>query len=91
MEADDATVKKVIESDKWDLIAVGGITTAYSSIKKIVKLSKKFSKSPNLSWRSVLTSIPKEVLTWLPEVDFGFVGEAYKTIIDVLSMIDEKI
>ena len=37
-------LKKVIESDKWDLIAVGGITTAYSSIKKIVKLSKKFSQ-----------------------------------------------
>ena len=37
----------------------------------------------------VLTSIPKEVLTWLPEVDFGFVGESYKTIIEVLSMIDQ--
>ena len=89
--ADDATVKKVIESDKWDLIAVGGITTAYSSIKKIVKLSKKvFPKVPICLGGGVLTSIPKEVLTWLPEVDFGFVGEAYKTIIDVLSMIDEK-
>ena len=28
--ADDETIKKVIQSDKWDLIAVGGITTAYS-------------------------------------------------------------
>ena len=89
--ADDKTIKKVIESDSWDLIAVGGITTAYASIKKIVKLSKKiFPNTPICLGGGVLTSIPKEVLTWLPEVDFGFVGEAYKTFPDVLSMIDEK-
>jgi len=89
--ADDETIKKVIESDSWDLIAVGGITTAYSSIKKIVKMSKKvFPNTPICLGGGVLTSIPKEVLTWLPEVDFGFVGEAYKTFLDVLSMIDEK-
>ena len=89
--SDDDTTKKVIESDKWDLIAVGGITTAYASIKKIVKLSKKiFPNTPISLGGGVLTSIPKEVLTWLPEVDFGFVGESYKTIIDVLSMIDER-
>ena len=38
----------------------------------------------------VLTSLPKEVMTWLPEIDFGFVGESYKTFPEVLSMIDEK-
>ena len=34
----DDKIKEVLTSDNWDLIAVGGITTSYSSIKKIVKI-----------------------------------------------------
>ena len=29
-------------------------------------------------------------MTWLPEVDFGFIGESYITFPEVLSMIDAK-
>ena len=88
---DEEVVRDIISSDNWDLIGIGGITTAYASIKKLAKLSKSCSPKSLLSLGGgVLTSIPKEVMTWLPEVDFGFVGEAYKTILDVLSMIDEK-
>ena len=38
----------------------------------------------------VITSIPKEVMSWLPEVDFGFIGESYVTFPEVLDMIDSK-
>ena len=88
--ASDKEVKEVLTSDNWDLIAFGGITTAYSSIKKFAKLCRKlFPKTPISLGGGVLTSLPKETLTWLPEVDFGFVGESYKTFPEVLSMIDE--
>ena len=60
--ADDETVKKVIESDKWDLIAVGGITTAYSSIKKLLNYQKSFPKSSNLSWRRRINLYTKRSL-----------------------------
>ena len=30
------------------------------------------------------------VMSWLPEVDFGFVGESYVTFPEVLEMIDSK-
>ena len=30
----DDKIKEVLTSDNWDLIAIGGITTSYSSIKK---------------------------------------------------------
>ena len=29
-------------------------------------------------------------MSWLPEIDFGFVGESYKTIVDVLDALDTK-
>ena len=38
--ASDDQIKEVLTSDNWDLVALGGITTAYASIKKIVKLTR---------------------------------------------------
>ena len=85
----DIEIAKVLQSDEWDLIALGGITTAYASIKKIVNLSKKVCpKSLITIGGGILTSLPKEVMTWLPSVDFGFVGESYITFPEVLSMIE---
>ena len=89
--ADDDKIVEVLKSDNWDLIALGGITTAYSSIKKLVKLSKKICpKIPVSLGGGVITSLPKEVMKWLPEVDFGFIGESYVTFLETLSMIDAK-
>ena len=88
---DNDQIKEVLISDKWDIVAIGGITTAYGSIKKIVKLVRKLLPDTTISLGGgVLTSIPKEVMSWLPEIDFGFVGESYVTFPEVLSMIDKK-
>jgi len=36
----------------------------------------------------VLTSLPKEMMTFLPEVDVGVIGEAYVTFPQILRMVD---
>lgn len=88
---DDDIVRQVLLSDNWDMIGVGGITTAYASIKKIIKLSKSICPNSLIALGGgVLTSIPNEVMKWLPEVDIGFVGESYNTILDVLDALDTK-
>src|SRR5256885_16003132 len=38
--ASDAVLTQVLKADRWDVIALGGITTAYRSIKHIVRLAK---------------------------------------------------
>ena len=87
----DEQIKEVILSDDWDLIGIGGITTAYASIKKISKMTRRLLPNVIITLGGgVLTSIPKEVMTWLPEVDFGFIGESYVTFPEVLEMIDAK-
>ncbi len=87
--ADDEQIKEVILSDNWDLIGIGGITTAYASIKKIAKMARKILPGVTISLGGgVLTSLPKEIMKWLPEIDFGFIGESYVTFPEVLEMID---
>lgn len=89
--ADEEQVIEVIKAENWDLIGIGGITTAYASIKKLVKLIKKIKPDQLISLGGgVLTSLPQEMMNWLPEVSFGFIGESYKTFPEVLSMIDNK-
>ena len=89
--ASDDQIMEVLTSDNWDLVALGGITTAYASIKKIVKLTRAILPKVTISLGGgVLTSLPKEVMTWLPEVDFGFIGESYFSFPEALAMIEKK-
>ena len=90
MGKEDDVVRDVVSSYNWDLIGIGGITTAYASIKKLVKICRACSQKSLISLGGgVLTSIPR-VMSWFPEIDFGFVGESYKTIVDVLDALDTK-
>ena len=89
--ADDDKIKQILKADNWDIVALGGITTAYASIKKLVKFTRKILPEVTIALGGgVLTSIPKEIMTWLPEVDVGAIGEGYVTFPEILEMIDLK-
>jgi anaerobic magnesium-protoporphyrin IX monomethyl ester cyclase len=38
--ASDAVLRQVLAADRWDVVAVGGITTAYAGIKHIVRAAR---------------------------------------------------
>lgn len=80
---------EVLRADDWQVIALGGITTAYGSIKQIVQQAR--ATCPNaliILGGGVLTSLPHEIMGFLPEVDVGVVGEAFQTFPEILAMYD---
>jgi anaerobic magnesium-protoporphyrin IX monomethyl ester cyclase len=82
-------LSQIFRADDWDVIALGGITTAYSSIKSIVKQARATRPSALIILGGgVLTSLPREMMAWLPEVDIGVIGEAFKTLPEILDAID---
>ena len=84
-------LEEVLQADKWDVVALGGITTAYKSIRSIVRFTRKVSPQTLIVMGGgVLTSLPHEMMTWLPQVDVGVVGEGFITFPDILDHIDEK-
>lgn len=86
----EETLHEVLAADSWDVIALGGITTTYGSIKKIVAAARKVSPdSLIVLGGGVLTSIPNDIMRLLPEVDVGVIGEAFVTFPEILSMVDE--
>jgi radical SAM superfamily enzyme YgiQ (UPF0313 family) len=83
-------LEQVFTADNWDVIALGGITTAYGSIKTVVQHAR--STCPNtliVLGGGVLTSIPRDMMGFLPEVDVGVIGEAFITFPEILSRIDD--
>jgi len=83
-------LRGALAADDWDLIGLGGITTAYGSIKNIVRIAREVNPEATICLGGgVLTSMPRDIMSWLPEVDVGVVGEAFETFPEILERIDE--
>ncbi|MDD1623126.1 MAG: cobalamin-dependent protein, partial [Methylococcaceae bacterium] len=85
----DAVLRQVFMADDWDVIALGGITTAFNSIKEIVRLARECCpRTTIVLGGGILTSLPAEMMGFLPQVDVGVIGEAFETFPEILDMID---
>ena len=83
------TLREVLGADDWQVIALGGITTAYGSIKQIVRLAREICpKATIVLGGGILTSLPQDMMRLLPQVDVGCVGEGFVTFPEILEMVD---
>ena len=83
-------LREVLDADEWDVIALGGITTAYGSIKQVAAVAREVCpRALIVLGGGVLTSLPREMMRFLPQIDVGVVGEAFITFPEILSMVDE--
>jgi anaerobic magnesium-protoporphyrin IX monomethyl ester cyclase len=89
--ASDEVLRDVVQADHWDVVAIGGITTAYGSIKKIVEFARELSPGALIvAGGGFLTSMPREIMHFLPQLDVGVVGEAFETFSEVLRHVDQQ-
>ena len=85
----DAVVAQVLQADRWDVIGMGGITTAYRSIKHITAMAKELAPQALLVvGGGFLTSMPNDIMRFLPHVDLGVVGEGFISFPEVLRRVD---
>src|SRR4030095_1215471 len=71
----DAVVSQVLHADRWDVVAIGGITTAYRSIKHIVAMARELAPQALIvAGGGFLTSMPRDIMCFLPPGAGGFVG-----------------
>jgi radical SAM superfamily enzyme YgiQ (UPF0313 family) len=87
--ASDVVLTQILKADRWDVIAVGGITTAYAGIKHIVRAAKEAAPgSLVVLGGGVLTSMPHDMMRFLPWVDVGVVGEAFISFLELLKGVN---
>lgn len=83
-------ITDVCKADDWDVIAVGGLTTTYGFIRKSLSLIRQAApKALVVAGGGFLTSMPRDVMQWLPQIDVGVVGEAFRTFPEILAKVDE--
>lgn len=77
-------------AEDWDVIAIGGLSTTYGYIKAAVKEIRAANpKALIVAGGGFLTSMPIEIMDWLPEIDVGVVGEAFKTFPEILEKVND--
>src|SRR3989344_1016103 len=87
----DDELCSVLSADDWDIVAMGGITTTYSWIKNSLRYAKKHApRSLLIVGGGIITSMPQDIMRFLPEIDIGVVGEGVATLPDILRKVDEK-
>lgn len=82
-------LEQVYAADDWDVICIGGLTTSYGFIKKALKAAKQVSpRSFILVGGGFVSSMPREILDWNPEIDLAVIGEGFVTFPEVLAKLD---
>jgi anaerobic magnesium-protoporphyrin IX monomethyl ester cyclase len=85
----ESVLEQVYRADKWDAICIGGLTTTYRFIRRACELAEKVSPdSKIIVGGGFFTSMPRDIMEWIPNIYIGVVGEAYITFPEVLSAID---
>lgn len=86
----DEELRLAIQADRWDIICTGGITTAYTYIKKAVRFARHYAPTALIvAGGGFLTSLPYDIMRFLPEVDLGVIGEGFLTWPEILRRVDE--
>ena len=68
-----------------------GSTTTYGHIKKIVSILKVLRPDiPIIAGGGFLTSMPRDIMRWLPQIDYGIVGEAFETFPELVEELENK-
>jgi len=82
-------ITKEINSENWDLIGIGGLTSTYGRIKELAPLIRKCS--PNslfIGGGGWSTYNPTEILQLIPELDMICIGEGEATFSDLYDEIN---
>ena len=81
-----------IASDYYDIIAIGGLSSMYKDIKKILPICRQIHPEALIvAGGGFVTYLPDKMLTLQPELDIVVIGEGEKTweeILDVASTRD---
>jgi anaerobic magnesium-protoporphyrin IX monomethyl ester cyclase len=82
---------EVLKSEDFDVVAIGGLITAFRSIKLSIKKIKQIQPHVKIiAGGGFYSAIPYDIMDMMPELDYGCVGESYVTLPELLHAIDKN-
>jgi len=82
---------KQIAVEKWDVIGVGGLSSMYGDIKKLLYITRKLNPDALIvCGGGFITYMPKKIMEFNPEIDIAVIGEGEETWRELLKTCDSK-
>ena len=76
---------KQIAVEKWNIIGIGGLSSMYKDIKKIIHISRKLNPDALIiCGGGFITYMPDKIMQFEPEIDIGAIGEGEETFREIL-------
>lgn len=83
-------IAKQIAVEKWDVIAIGGLSSMYKDIKKLLKISRKVNPDALIvCGGGFITYMPDKIMKFCPEIDIAGIGEGEGIFKDVLETLQK--
>jgi len=84
-------IAEQIQIEKWDLIGIGGLSSMYEDIKKVLYLSRKFNPDALIvCGGGFITYMPDKIMKFNPSIDIGVIGEGEETFREILQSTETK-
>lgn len=78
-------IAKQMAVEKWDVIGIGGLSSMYKDIKKVIYISRKLNlRALIVCGGGFITYMPDKIMKLNPDIDIGCIGEGEDTWKDVL-------
>ena len=84
-------IKKEIEDNRIDVVATGGLSFQYATIREVIEAAKQVdSKIITIVGGGIITSDPEPAMDALEYVDYGVIGEGEITICELCNTLEDK-
>ena len=78
-------IAKQMGVEKWDVIAIGGLSSMYDDIVKVLKIARKLNPDALIvCGGGFITYMPDKIMKFCPEIDIAGIGEGEELFKDVL-------
>jgi len=80
-----------VRGEDWDIIGMGSLVTTYVWQKKMFNLLRKeFPDTLLIAGGGLATSLKRDFIQWVPEIDVLCVGEGERTMSEILANFDGR-
>lgn len=86
----DEEITSFLGKNKYDIVGLGNIVSAYKYTKKISSLVKQIQPEATIVVGNTVASIPVKLLKWNSQIDIAVIGEGDETIVDIVRAKKDK-
>ena len=84
-------IAQQISVEKWDVIGIGGLSSMYEDIRKVIRISRKLNPEALIvCGGGFITYMPDKIMNFEPGIDIACIGEGEETWREILRTYDNK-